>query len=208
VTEGRLRRFPNDRVGQFLRGRTGRGKFGTGKSAAFGVGTALEIDTRNRGMRNVARLTRCGDDSSGGKDVPVEWLVRNEHTSASNGTTVKITGIALSKINTQAIIEYIERHLQAFRTLLPEVAVNEHVCQLQRPLVDEVFTFDFISGASKRILGQVRLTIKVSPTLCRNPSRHSDTAGPGNFVAVETGGIDRKEKMGNYLFGSVDCAGL
>ena len=54
-----------------LRGRAGRGKFGTGKSAAFGIGTVLEIDTRSRGMRNVARLTREAIDRSGGEDVPV-----------------------------------------------------------------------------------------------------------------------------------------
>src|SRR3990172_9424024 len=37
-----------------LRGRAGRGKFGTGKSAGFGIGTSLEIDTRHNSMRNVA----------------------------------------------------------------------------------------------------------------------------------------------------------
>ena len=190
-----------------LRGRTGRGKFGTGKSAAFGIGTSLEIDTRQNSMRNVARLTRDAIDKSGGDDIPVEWLTRNESTSLPNGTTVKITGIALTRINTQTIIEYIERHLQAFRARLPEVAVNEHVCQYKEPRVEEVFTFDATPEQSK-ILGAVRLTIKVSPTpLPQAEIGIAITAGLGNLVAIETGGVDRKE-MGNYLFGEADVPTL
>jgi len=190
-----------------LRGRSGRGKFGTGKSAAFGIGTCLEIDTRQSNMRNVTRLTRDAIDNSRGEDIPVEWLVRNEHTSLPNGTTVKISRIVLSKINAQAVIEYIERHLQAFRARLPEVAVNEHVCQYKEPVVEEVFTFDPTPDQSK-VLGDVRLTIKVSPTpLPQSEVGIAITAGPGNLVAVETGGIDRKE-MGNYLFGEAGVAAL
>jgi len=190
-----------------LRGRTGRGKFGTGKSAGFGIGTSLEIDTRHNSMRNVACLTRDAIDKSDGKDIPIAWLVRNEHASAPNGTTVKITGIVLSKINTQAIIEYIERHLQAFRARLPEVAVNEHVCQYKEPLVDEAFVFD-PSPEQSKVLGEARLTIKVSPTpLPQAEVGIAITAGPGSLVAVETGGVDRKE-MGNYLFGEVDVPAL
>src|SRR5438105_3745248 len=98
-----------------LRGRPGRGKFGTGKSAAFGIGRWLEVDTRRAGTRNVVRLTRDSIDASGGKDVPVEWLVRNETTTEPNGTTVMIGDVVLPKVSAQAIIEYIERHLQAIR---------------------------------------------------------------------------------------------
>src|ERR1700687_3912912 len=39
-------------------GRPGRGKFGTGKSAAFGIARLLRIDTRANGVRNVVELTR------------------------------------------------------------------------------------------------------------------------------------------------------
>src|SRR4051812_41915004 len=39
-------------------GRPGRGKFGTGKSAAFGIGNSLTVDTTQRGVRNVVQLTR------------------------------------------------------------------------------------------------------------------------------------------------------
>ncbi len=190
-----------------LRGHTGRGKFGTGKSAAFGIGTCLEIDTRHDRLRNVARLAREAIDNSGGKDIPVDWVVRNEHTDLPNGTTVRISEILLPKINAQAVIEYIERHLQAFRARLPEVAVNEHLCQYKEPVVDETFIFEPSNEQSKTI-GNIRLTIKVSPTpLPQSEVGIAITSGPGNLVAIETGGVDRKD-MGNYLFGEVDVAAL
>jgi len=190
-----------------LRGRSGRGKFGTGKSAAFGIGTCLEIDTRQNNLRNVARLTREAIDRSGGEDIPVDWVVRNEHTDRPNGTTVRISDILLPKINAQAVIEYIEKHLQAFRTRLPEVAVNEHLCQYKEPVVDEVFVFESSQEQSTKI-GNVRLTIKVSPTpLPQSEVGIAITSGLGNLVAIETGGVDRKD-MGNYLFGEIDVPAL
>src|SRR5689334_2181847 len=80
------------------RGRAGRGKFGTGKVAAFGIGRLLKVDTRRDKTRNVVQLTREAIDASTGKDIPVEWLVRNEATSEPNGTIVTIGGIVLTKI--------------------------------------------------------------------------------------------------------------
>src|SRR5580692_7985468 len=40
-----------------LAGRAGRGKFGTGKSAAFGIANTLIVDTIRKGKRNILRLT-------------------------------------------------------------------------------------------------------------------------------------------------------
>lgn len=187
-----------------LRGRPGRGKFGTGKAAAFGIGRLLKVDTRRDNTRNVVQLTREAIDSSRGDDVPVEWLVRNEAIAEGNGTTVTIGEIVLPKINTQAIIEYIERHLQAFRARLPEVAVNEHVCQFREPQVSEKFVFE-PSVDQATILGNIELTVKVSPSpLPASEVGIAITAGVGNLVAIETGGVDRKE-LGSYLFGEVDA---
>jgi Histidine kinase-, DNA gyrase B-, and HSP90-like ATPase len=190
-----------------LRGRPGRGKFGTGKSAAFGIGESLTVDTRRDGKRNVVRLTRKSIDVSSGEDIPVEWLIKNEETALPNGTTVTISAIALPKINTQAIIEYIERHLQAFRSRLPEVAVNDHVCQYREPQVVDTLVFRPTTEQAK-ILGDVSLSVKISPSpLAESEVGIAVTAGTGNFVAVETGGVDRKE-LGSYLFGEIDVPAL
>lgn len=190
-----------------LRGRAGRGKFGTGKSAAFGVGRSLQVDARRNGRRNVVLLTRQAIDASSGHDVPLDWRVQNEETTLPNGTTITIGDIVLTKINTQSIIEYIERHLQAFRASMPQVAVNNHICQYREPNVVETFTFQPTLEQS-RVLGDVQLTIKVSPApLPETEIGVAVTAGVGNFVAVETGGVDRKE-LGNYLFGEIDVPAL
>jgi len=105
-------------------------------------------------MRNVARLTRAAIDSSGGKDVPSNGWSENEHTSAFNGTTVKITGIATIKINTQAIMEYIERHLQSVSGLCcQKVAVNRGMYANTKERSWTRFLPSIQSPEQQRILG-------------------------------------------------------
>jgi hypothetical protein len=190
-----------------LAGRGGRGKFGTGKSAAFGIALKLTIDTCKDGLRNVAVLSRGDIDRSGGKEIPVHLAVQNEATIRSNGTTVIIEEVQLPKINVQTIIEYVERHLQAFRVKQPEVVVNEHLCHFREPQVIDSFQFT-PPEQDQSVLGDITLTIKVSPSpLPAKLIGIAVTAGAGNFVAIETGGVDRKE-LGNYLFGEVDVPSL
>src|SRR4029077_2055441 len=143
-----------------LKGRPGRGKFGTGKSAAFGIAMTLRVDTVRDGLRNVVLLTRDMIEHSGGKEISVEWLTRNERIGSPNGTTIFLEAIMLGQIRTAPIIEYIERHLQAFRAIAPEVAVNEHVCAYREPEIQEEFRFD-PSPHQAQVLGDVSLMIKV-----------------------------------------------
>lgn len=209
MTEADLRRFftmHGENLDR-LSGRPGRGKFGTGKSAAFGIGRVLTVDTRRNGVRNVVRLSRDAVDASSGRDVPVEWLVRNEATILPNGTAIAIDQIVLPRLLTPPIIEYIERHLQFFRVSAPSVAVNEHVCQYREPEISEALEFR-PSAEQAKALGDVLLRVKVS----RSPLPDGEigisvTAGIGALVAKETGGIERKE-FGNYLFGEIDCPAL
>lgn len=190
-----------------LRGRLGRGKFGTGKSAAFGIARLLRVDSRRNGLRNVVELDRDDIEASSGEDIELRWIIRNESTEYPNGTTVTIGEIFLPKINTQSVIEYIERHLQTFRALMPEVAVNNHVCQYREPSISQKFVFKTSDNEAK-ILGDVELIIKVS-MFPLQPAEQGITisAGLGNLVAIEALGIEKKE-MGNYLFGEIDVPAL
>lgn len=190
-----------------LRGRPGRGKFGTGKSAAFGIANVLTVDTRRQGMRNVVVLSRAAIDSSTGDSIPLDWRVRNEACDQANGTTITISDVFLPRLNVALIGEYIERHLQAFRVTNPQVAVNDHLCEYRQPAVAEEFTF-LPSPQQAALIGDVRLTIRVA----QSPLPDEDqgvfiTAGLGNLVACERAGVDRKE-MGNYLFGEIDVPAL
>lgn len=190
-----------------LAGRPGRGKFGTGKSAAFGIAKSLTVETIRDGHRNCARLTREMIDRSTGADIAVDWLVRNEPSSLPNGTIVSIEGVLLRQIRTAPIVEYVERHLQAFRASSPEVAVNTHVCTYREPEIESVFKFE-PTDEQARVLGGIELHVKVA----RAPLPEAEqgivvTAGPMNLVAVERAGLENKE-FGAYIFGEVDVPNL
>jgi hypothetical protein len=184
-------------------GRPGRGKFGTGKSAAFGIANTLRVDTVRNGMRNVVELTRDMINASDGEEIPVEWIVKNEPTKDPNGTTVSIRDINLDRVRRASIIDYVERHLQAFRAKAPDVAIDNHVCTYREPVTSETRTFE-PTEAQRKLLGDVRLVVKVSaaplPTVEQGISV---TAGAGNLVAIESAGTESKE-FGNYLFGAID----
>lgn len=186
-----------------LSGRPGRGKFGTGKSAAFGIGKLLRVDSIKNGVRNVIELHRDDIETSKGDDIPVNWVIKNEGIDADNGTIIIISEIFLQNINTTSIIEYIERNLPIFRAKQPEVAVNEHLCEYKEPNIIDKYEFK-TSEKQRELLGDILLTIKMSPTpLAKIEQGVSISAGFGNLVAIETGGIENKE-LGNYLFGEVD----
>lgn len=188
-------------------GTFGRGKFGTGKSAAFGIANVLRVDTVRNGRRNVVSLSRSIVERSSGKDIPIEWEVRDEAASAPNGTTISIEDVILATIRTAPIVEYIERHLQAFRALGPEVAVNSHVCIYREPEIETEHQFS-PSPTQVKSLGDITLTIKVSRTpLPESEQGIAVTAGVGNLIAVERGGMEAKE-FGNYLFGEVDVPAI
>lgn len=188
-------------------GRSGRGKFGTGKSAAFGIANTLNVDTVRGGKRNVVELTRAMIDASDGQAIPLQWLIRDEATDDPNGTIVSILDVNLDRIKRASIVEYVERHLQAFRAKSPDVAIDDHICTYREPATDETRTFE-PSLAQREMLGNVTLIVKVSTRpLTAVEQGVSITAGPGNLVAIERAGLESKE-FGSYLFGDIDVQAL
>lgn len=188
-------------------GRPGRGKWGTGKSAAFGIANQLEIDTVQNGERNVVRLTREAIDSSAGEAVPLEWLVKNESVDVPDGTVVTIGDLVVDRVDRASIVEYIERNLAAFRGVEPKVAVNSTLCEYHPPPIDRSFTFR-PSPKQAEVLGDIELVIFSSTKPLRQWEQGvAITAGPGNLVAIETGGITQKD-LGNYLWGEIDVPAL
>jgi len=188
-------------------GRAGRGKFGTGKSAAFGVASTLQVDTVRNGKRNVVVLTRDMISASHGEDIPVEWAVKDEPTDDPNGTTISILDINIDKVRRASIIDYVERHLQAFRAKSPDVAIDDHVCTYRDPPTSETRTFQ-PTESQREVVGDVTLMVKVSAAPLPSVEQGiSVTAGLGNLVAIERAGIESKE-FGNYLFGEIDVPAL
>jgi hypothetical protein len=188
-------------------GRPGRGKFGTGKSAVFGIANTLRVDTVRNHKRNVVVLTRDMINASDGEEIPVEWAVKDEESDDPNGTTISILDINIDRVRRASIIDYVERHLQAFRAKSPDVAIDDHVCAYREPPISETLTFE-PTESQREMLGDVKLVIRVS-TAPLPPIEQgiSVTAGAGNLVAIERAGIESKE-FGNYLLGEIDVPAL
>lgn len=190
-----------------MQGRAGRGKWGTGKSAAFGIASELRVDTVKAGRRNAMSLSREAIEASPGTSIPIQWDVRDETVDAANGTTITIADIHLPRIDKQAVIEYIERHLSAFRGTHPQVVVNGTECRYREPEFENEFRFA-PSAKQMEKLGDIELVVKASRTpLKAGQQGIAVLAGHGNLLAFETGGIEHKE-YGNYLFGEIDVPAL
>lgn len=184
----------------------GRGKFGTGKSAAFGIGTTLTVSTTRDGRRSTVELTRKAIDTSDGKSVPVKFIEDDAEAAGDpNGTTIEISGISV-RLAKEPIVALIERHLSAFQGS-PVVSVNGRACEIVRPVAAITKTFT-PSPAQAAVIGEVELTVNAAGAPLDGIHQGVQiTIGSDNLVAVETAGIDSKE-YGKYLFGHVDCPEL
>lgn len=188
-------------------GRIGRGKWGTGKSAAFGIARSLHVDTTRNGLRNAIELQRSVVEASTGGSIPLDWKVRDEPFEGPNGTVITIANLIVARVDKAAIIDYIERNLSAFRGTSPLVAVNSHLCEYHPPAIMRSSTFR-PNEKQSATLGEVELVIHASVTPLREWEQGiAVLAGAGNLVAIERGGIEHKE-FGNYLFGEIDVPAL
>jgi len=189
-------------------GAGGRGKYGTGKSAAFGIGKHFTVDTVRNGLRNRLELSKEDIEASTGSVIPVRHTIANEKTANGNGTTIIIDEIFLPKIDAAKIIKKVERHLQSYRSVNPQVLVGDHLCTYREPKIQEEFAFT-PEGAWSDVLGKdVTLVLRVAMSPLESDERGvSIHCGPGNLVAVEDSGVCTKE-MGEYLFGEIDVPRL
>lgn len=185
----------------------GRGKFGTGKSAAFGIGSNLTVSTTKNGKRQTVELTREAIDESDGTAVPVKFIEDDvDATGDSNGTTVMIGGIGV-RLSKEPIVALIERHLSAFQGS-PVVTVNGRACEIMRPTAAITKVFK-PTPAQAALIGDIELTVKAAAGAPLEDIHRGVqiTIGTDNLVAVETAGVDTKE-YGKYLFGHIDCPEL
>jgi hypothetical protein len=158
------------------------------------------VGRKNPGRHNTRR-------TSDGEEIPVEWSVKDEPTDEPSGTTISILDINLDRVRRASIIEYIERHLKAFRAKAPDVAIDNHVCTYREPPAAETLEFSPTDG-QREVLGDVKLIVKVaSAPLPIAEQGVSVTAGMGNLVAIENAGVASKE-FGNYIFGEIDVPSL
>ena len=187
-------------------GRHVRGRFGTGKSAAFGLGNLLRVTSVKDGLRNVLELSREEIlRATDGAPFSVATTVADEATTEPNGTTIEIEGIHTRAADVLATKQYIERRLGRYRGA-HTIVVNNHPVEFEElPFVEErIFTLDAGPLAPTE---PIALSVRISPTPLDETSNGVDILSRGIYHETTLVGLDRAE-MHEYIFGTVDVAVL
>lgn len=187
-------------------GAPGRGRFGTGKSAAFGIGELLRVTSVRNSRRSVAELTREDlERVSSGDPIPVRLLESEVACSDPNGTVVEIEEIHLRSLDQPGCIRYIERHLAKWPKNC-SVVVNNHECEYSEPPIREQRRFR-PAGAICEILGDAELVLKVSKAPVDEDLRGVAIFSNGVWHETTLAGAEGKE-MSNYIIGEIDVPRL
>ena len=188
------------------RGRVGRGRFGTGKSAAFGIANTLRVTSVRNKKRSTVELSRHDIDSMRSEDpVPVRIIEREVQTKAQNGTVVEIDDIQISKLDKGRVIKYVERHLSRWPKSA-RVVVNGIECEYNEPPVSVTRSFH-PEGRLRSILGNVVLTIKVSMAPLDEDLRGVSIYANGVWYETSLVGSEGRD-MAQYIFGDIDVPAL
>jgi hypothetical protein len=187
-------------------GRPGRGRFGTGKSAAFGIANILRITTVRNRRRSKVELTRSDIEELKSEDpFPVRIIEKEVSASQPNGTLIEIEKIHLKSLDQAGIIHYIERHLARWPKNVT-VFVNNHECEFAEPPVSEERRF-LAQGPIKKALGDVELIIKVSKAPLEEDLRGISIYSKGVWHETTLAGSEGRE-MSQYIFGEIDVPKL
>jgi len=187
-------------------GRPGRGRFGTGKSAAFGIANILCVDTVRNRRHSVVELRREDlDGAADGSPIPVRELKRNETTDKPNGTAIEISEVHLRSLDQSGIIHYIERHLAKWPKGV-RVFVNHHECEFAEPPLDWVRTFE-PDGEIAPQLGATTLSVKVAKVPLEAELRGISIYSNGVWLETTLAGSENRE-MSQYIYGEVDVPRL
>lgn len=188
-------------------GKPGRGKFGTGKSAAFGIADTLRVTTVRDGQRNKVQLTRTAIRTMrSGDPVPVATIELNRKTEEPNGTLVEIEGIHLERLDLKAIEQYIEAHTVQW----PDARIflnGRRIAFAEPALAAPAREFRPTSPALRTVIGNVTLTIKVAKAPLPEHLRGIAIRANGVLLQTTLDAASGKE-FANYIFGDVDIPAL
>lgn len=187
-------------------GRPGRGYFGTGKSAAFGIANVLHLTTVRKGRRSQVQLKRSSVEAMTSEDpIPVEVIEREVPVSEPNGTIVEIRELYLKSLDQKGIIQYIERHLAKWPKDVT-VLVNNHECEFVEPPIAWESVIE-PTPQQRSVLGDVQLTIKVSKVPLEDDLRGISIFSNGVWHETTLAGSEGRD-MAQYIFGEIDVPRL
>lgn len=192
---------------QRRRGRKVRGRFGTGKSAAFGIADGLRVETIKDGLRNVVELHRGRILSvEDGSAIPVDHIVIDEPVEADNGTTVTIYDLQLDRIFITPVRERLERALGRHLDM-HEVYINGRRLKYRRPDAVGVFTFDPPAEILARMPNTKPLQISVAREVL-TPVENGIAVLSNGFLNAMTLGAAAGKPHVERIFGEVEVPDL
>lgn len=187
-------------------GRPGRGRFGTGKSAAFGIADILRISTQRKGKRSRVEISRVDVEKMSSEDpIPVKVIEREAPCSEQNGTLVEIEGVRLKSLDQAGVIRYIERHLAKWPKNT-SVYVNNHECEFAEPPISKEFQFRS-EGEFEKTLGDALLVVRVSKSPLEEDFRGVSIFANGVWHETTLAGSEGRD-MSQFIFGEIDVPKL
>ncbi len=187
-------------------GHAGRGRFGTGKSAAFGIADVLRVTTVRNGKCSQVEIDRRDIESMSAADgVPVRTLKCEIPTREANGTLIEIENIKLRSLDQAGVSAYIERHLARWPKNV-SVWIDNHCCEWNEPPVAREERH-VAQGAARDILGEATLVLKVAKSPLDEELRGVAIFSKGVWYETTLAGNEGRE-MSQYIFGEIDVPAL
>lgn len=190
-----------------LSGRAGRGRFGTGKSAAFAIADVLTVTSVKDGLRSKCQLTRDAIlRCTAPEDQPEIMVLEAEvPTDAPNGTVVEISKVHQKRIDIDEVTRFLERHVAEYPGA--KVFVNGVLLEYVEPPACSEHHFYPAEGYEREMLGNVCLVIKVSKVPLEPHQQGVAVMSKGAWLEQTLAGAERKE-MSAYIFGRIDVPAL
>jgi hypothetical protein len=186
---------------QRLKGKSVRGRYGTGKCAAFGIADVLRIETSQDNALNIVELSRKDINSSkSGEPFPVKDIAIDQSTTQEDGTRVIISELNIRNIELPATIAYVERHLGR-QLHNHSVVINNHICEYQEPYYTQRRMFRPSPDVAK-VIGDIELVINVSPTPLDKERAGIDILSKGIWHDTTLGTLEGD--VARRIFGEVD----
>jgi Histidine kinase-, DNA gyrase B-, and HSP90-like ATPase len=188
------------------KGRAGRGMFGTGKSAAFGIGDTLRLTTVHNGKRSKVQLDRKDiEAATDGSEIPLQTLETEVPTTEPNGTLIEVEAIHLKKMDVASIIRHIERHIAHWPNA--SVVVNHQPCKVTEPAYSEERKVSTKGTLFEAILGDVTMSVKIAKAPLDQEWQGIAILSNTVWHTTTLAGCEGK-LFANYIFGELDVPRL
>ena len=189
-------------------GRKVRGRFGTGKIAAFGRADVLRVDTVQDGLRNIVELRRADlEGVLAGRPVRVRELLVDEASDDAIGTVVTIAELQRgTRVDRSEIVRYLQRQLGR-HLVRHSIFVDDERVGYAEPDAVEEHRFDSPPALGALAGEPLALVVKVATHPLADEENGVAVLCNGFLNAMTLAGLDGKPEI-EYLFGELEVKAL